>query len=96
MGIAEARDGDRATVAALDGKAGIAQRAVHQLGDAICDLLEAKARLPRFERQAAAGQGWRGDGEGVRGIAAKARGIRKPRDQVQKLEDRSRPSVQQQ
>ena len=79
-----------------DGKAGIAQRAVHQLGDAIGDLLDAKARLPRLERQAVAGQRWRDDGEGVRGIAAKARGIGEPRDQFQKLEDRARPAVQQQ
>ena len=69
---------------------------MHQLGDAIGDLLDAKARLPRLERQAVAGQRWRDDREGVRGIAAKPRGIREPRDQLQKLEDRARPAVQQQ
>src|ERR1700730_3470924 len=55
MGIAEARGGDGAPGAPLDGKAGITQRAPHQLGDAIGDLLDAKARLPRFERQAVTG-----------------------------------------
>ena len=50
MGIAKARGGDGTPVAPLDGKAGIAQRAMHQLGDAVRDLLDAKARLPRFKR----------------------------------------------
>ena len=75
---------------------GIAQGAVHQLGHAVGDFLDAKARLPGFEGQAIAGKRRRHDGERVRGIAAETRRVRQARDQLEELEDRARPAVQQQ
>jgi hypothetical protein len=96
MGVAEARSDRGAPIAALRGETSVAERLVHQLGEAVGDLLNAEARLPRFERQAVAGERRRHDGEGVRGIAAKPRRVGEARDQLHELEDRAGPAVQQQ
>ena len=47
MGVAEARSDEDAPIAALRGETSVAQRVVHQFGDAVGDLLDAKARLAR-------------------------------------------------
>ena|SRR6516164_106203 len=96
MGIAEARGGEGAPIAALHRKTSVAERVVHQLGDAVGDLLDPEARLPRPERQAVAGKRRCHDGECVLKVAAKTHRVGQARDQLQKLEYRARPTVQQQ
>src|ERR1700730_13049124 len=96
MGVAEARGGDGTPIAALHGKAGVAQGVAHQLGRAVGDLFDAEARLPGFEGQSIARERGCDDGERIRGIATEPRRVSQPRDQLEELEDRTRPPVHQQ
>src|SRR5215469_6669028 len=95
MRVAEARRCERTPVAALDTKTGVAQCVLHQVGDAVGDLLDPKARLSRLERQTVPRQGRRDDGKCVRRVAAEPCGVRQPRNQLQKLEDRAGPAMEQ-
>src|ERR1700740_2445748 len=96
MGIAETRSDEGAPIAALDGETGIAQRGVHQFGEAIGDRLDAEAGLPRCEGQTVPRKRRRHDRERVLGIAAKARRVGEAWGQLQELEYRPWPPVQQQ
>src|SRR5262249_2823269 len=59
-------------------------------------ILDAKAPLSRLEGQPVAGERRCDDGKRIRGIPAKARWVAQARDQLEELEDRARPSMQQQ
>ena len=48
--VAEARGDERAPVASLGGEAVAAEHAGHQLGEAVGDRLDGKARLPGRKR----------------------------------------------
>ena len=74
----------------------VAEHVGHQLGEDIGDLLDAEALLPRRERQPVARQRRRDHGEGIGRIAAEARRVGQPRDQLEELEHRARPAVREQ
>ena len=82
MGVAEARRDEGAPIAALRSETSVTQRVVHQFGDAVGDLFDAKARLAGPKRQTVAGKRRRHDGECVLGIAAKLRWVGEAWDQL--------------
>ena len=92
----EARRDGGAPVAALHGEAPDAEHVVHQVRDAVGDLVRAEALLPRLERQPVAGEGGRDHGEAVRRVAAEAGRVGQARDDVDELEHRARPAMHQQ
>src|ERR1700752_3412776 len=96
MRITEARGCDATPIPALNTEFRIAEGVVHQCRNTVCDLLDPKAPLSRFKRQAVAWQRGCDDSEGIGRVAAKPRRIGQTRDDLQELEHRSGPAVQQQ
>src|ERR1700749_538717 len=88
--------GDRGSpIAALRAEAGISQHVMHQGRDAIGHLGKIEPLLAGPEREAESRQGWRHHGECVARIAAESRRICQARDELEKLEHRSWPAMQQ-
>ena len=96
VGVAEPSGSNCAPVTALHAEFGISEPLRHQRRDAIGDLLDAEPLLPRRERQAVARQRRRDNREGIRRIAAEARRVGQARDDVEELEHRTGPAMQQQ
>ena len=96
MRITEPAGDRRAPVAALRREPRVAKHIMHQGGDTIRHFGHAEPPLAGLERQAIPRQGWRHHREGVARIAAEARRIGKARDDVEELEHRAGPAVQQQ
>ena len=96
MGIAQPGRDERAPVAALRAEPRVAEDAGHQLRHAVRHRLDRKARLAGRERQAAPRQRRCHHGEGIVRIAAEACRIGQAWDDVQELEHRARPAVQEQ
>ena len=69
---------------------------MHQGGDTIRHFGNAEPLLAGPEREAVARQGRRHHGEGIARVAAEARRIGEARDDLEKLEHRTGPAVQQQ
>ena len=95
MRITETRRGKPTPVAALYGEPRIPQPG-HQIGQTISHFLDAETLLPRFERQTVARQRRRDDSECIRRIATETRRIGQPRNQIEELVHRARPTVHQQ
>ncbi len=95
MGDGELHADRRPPIATLGGEPVVAQRR-HQRGKAVGHLGDAEAALSGLEGQAVAGQGRGDDGERVGRIAAEPRRVGQARDDVEELEHRPRPAMQQQ
>src|SRR5690242_6191114 len=89
VGVAHARGGYAAPVATLRAEALVAERAGHQVGEAVGDLLDAEAFLPGREGQAVARERGRDDCEGVGRITAERSGVGEARDDLEELEYRA-------
>ena len=82
MGIRESRNDVAAPVAPLGGEPRTAEHVAHQLGEEIGHLGDAESRLSGRERERVPRQGRGDDGERVGGVAAVARRVGEPRDQL--------------
>ena len=96
MGEAETGGNEGAPIAALRPEAPVAELFDHQLGQAVGDRLDRKTGLARGEGEAEARQRRCDHGEGIARIAAVARRVGQARDEVEELEHRARPAVQEQ
>src|SRR5216683_4359670 len=74
----------------------IAEHVMHEGGDAIRYLGNAEPPLAGLERKAVARQGRRHYGEGIAYVAAEPCRIGEARDELEKLEHRAGPAMQQQ
>ncbi len=88
--------GDRgAPVAALRAEAGKAEDVMHEGGNAVRHFWNAVPLLAGLEGKPVSRQGRRHHGEGIAGVATEARGIGETRNDIEELEHRAGPAVQQ-
>ena len=95
IGIAEPARDRGSPIATLRAETRKAEHLLHQGGDTIRHFRDAKPLLAGLKREPVSRQGGRHHREGIARIATESCRIGQTRDDIEKLENRARPAVQQ-